>query len=338
MLFMAVDSLGLYLTQIGKIPLLTAAEEISLSRCVIAGLAIENTIPPGERSPQQKKIVRSGQRSRKRMLESNLRLVVTIAKKYSYFGMDLLDLIQEGTLGLNRAVEKFDPERGYKFSTYAYWWIRQSITRALDTQSRTIRVPLHLGELNNKVKKLVREYEAVHGCKPSNSYLMERLDVTEERLREVNMAFSSIIPLDKLAGQEDSDRSPLIELVVDESQTGAAEDFALVQDATVLQERYMACLNDRERYVIERYFGLKDDKPASLVEISREMPRCHTGAKGLSRERIRQIKETGLTKMRLDAGAINTVVIKLKAEAKIQTRQPMPYQGPPRQLNLRIPA
>ena len=335
---MAVDSLGAYLCEIGRIPLLSPSEEISLSRCVISGLQIENTVPPGERNGQQKRLVRVGQRSRKRMLEANLRLVVTIAKKYKYFGMDVLDLIQEGTLGLNRAVEKFDPERGYKFSTYAYWWIRQSITRALDTQSRTIRVPLHLGELNNKVKKITREFEAVNGCKPTPAFLIEQLDITEERLREVNTAFSPLVPLDKLAGGADSDRSPLLELVVDESQGTAAEDYSLRQDAEILNAKYMDCLDERERHVIDRYFGLTDGKPVSLQEIAKTMPRCHSGSKGVSRERIRQLKERALTKMRLEAGVINSVVIKLKAEATIQTKEPKVYTGPPRQLQLQIPA
>ena len=334
---MAIDSLGHYLTEIGRIPLLSPAEEISLAKSVGAGLAIEESIPPSERSGRQKKIVKAGQRSRKRMLEANLRLVVTIAKKYKYFGMDVLDLIQEGCLGLNRAVEKFDPGRGYKFSTYAYWWIRQSITRALDTQSRTIRVPLHLGELNNKIKKLVREHEAVHGRRPTNAYLSEALGVPEDRIREVNTAFSPLVPLDKLAGAEDSERSPLLELVVDHSQTDAAETFAQFQNAKEINEKLLSCLNERERFVIEHHFGLLNGKPATLADISKNMPRWQAGSKGVSRERVRQIKEKALTKMKLMAGTINTVQIKIPAEIQIRERVTV-YQGPPRQLALALTA
>ena len=333
---MAIDSLGRYLQEIGRIPLLSPAEEITLAKSVGAGLAIEESIPPGERTPHQKKIVKSGQRSRRRMLEANLRLVVTIAKKYKYFGMDVLDLIQEGTLGLNRAVEKFDASRGYKFSTYAYWWIRQSITRALDQQSRTIRVPLHLGELNNKIKKLIREYETLEGRKPSNAYLAKQLGIDEERIREVLTAFSPIVPLDRIAGQADGERSPLLELVIDFSQTDAAERFATYQDHREIMKELMSCLDERERYVLERVFGIVGE-PASLVEISKNIPRWHAGSKGVSRERVRQIKEKALTKMRLKAGTINTVQINIKAEVQIRERV-MAYQGPPRQLALRIPA
>ena len=322
------DSLGQYLNQIGKIPLLSAAEEIHLAKNVAAGLAVEETIPPGERTPQQKRIVRTGQRCRKRMLEANLRLVVTIAKKYRSFGMEILDLIQEGTIGLNRAVEKFDASRGYKFSTYAYWWIRQSITRCLDQQSRTIRAPLHLSELRFKWKKIVRNYQQENmGAMPDQRWVASELGVSYDRLQDMMDCFKPVVSLDRLCG-DDSERNPIIEVISDERETKAAENYAMVQEDLEKLVHYMNVLTDREKFVIDRHFGLTDQKPLTYAKIAELMPTWQRGSNVLSRERIRQIKERALVKMRLAAGEINSVAIKFKAQVEIQEF----YDGPPRQL------
>ena len=295
-----MDSLGDYLQAIGKIPLLTPAEEIVLARDVQVGLECELAVPPGERNALHKRQVRRGQKAKKRMIEANLRLVVSVAKKYVRFGLDMMDLIQEGSLGLSRAVEKFDPERGYKFSTYAYWWIRQAMTRALDTQSRTIRVPLHLSEIHMKIRRYTREMQNEHGRKPTYEELAEYCGRSTEQIREVIQAFTPISSLDKQAndGSSDSDRSCLVDLIPDEKNE-APTDYEL-EDTQRLNDMYLSRLTDREKEIIEMVYGLGTEKPMKLSEIGKTLINNHTG-KSVSRERVRQIKEAALRKMRFYA-------------------------------------
>ena len=305
-----MDSLGAYLRSIGRIPLLTAAEEIQLGRDIKNGLEIELQVPPGERDNKEKRTVIRGQRAKKRMMEANLRLVVSVAKKYMNFGMDLMDLIQEGSLGLNRAVEKFDPERGYKFSTYAYWWIRQSMTRALDTQSRTIRLPLHLSEIYGKIRKLTREMEITIGRKPTYEELAEHCGCTPDRIREVTTAFTPIASLNAVVGNE-SDRSALQDLIPAELEE-MINEYEL-SDPGLIDHYYMKPLNDREKLVIDLYYGLSKSEPMTLNQIAKEIPSTETG-KPVSRERVRQMKENALNKMRWQAAAAESAAEKRRAE------------------------
>ena len=294
-----MDTLGSYLQSIGRVPLLTPAEEIELGRKVADGLEIEVNIPPSERTPEQRREVRRSQKAKRRMIEGNLRLVVSVAKKYKMFGLDLMDLIQEGALGLNRAVEKFDPERGYKFSTYAYWWIRQAMTRALDTQSRSIRIPLHLTELHSKVRKLTRETEARTGRKPTYEELAGICGVSAERIREVASAFTPISSLNTIVGH-DSDRSPLQDLIPSPENNDVDED--LIAETVLINPVYMKHLSDRERLVIELSFGLTCEKELNLAAIAKhpDLINQETGGE-VSKERVRQIKANALNKMRFAA-------------------------------------
>ena len=294
-----MDSLGSYLHSIGKIPLLTASEEIVLGREVKAGLAIELEVPPGERTASQKRIVKRGQKAKKRMIEANLRLVVSVAKKYMRFGMEMMDLIQEGSLGLNRAVEKFDSERGYKFSTYAYWWIRQAMTRALDTQSRAIRLPLHLSEIHLKIRRRTREVENLEGRKPTYQELADYLGRPVQQIREVIQAFTPISSLDKQTPGED--RSAVVDLIAD-PRYGTPDDVEL-EDAAALNEVYLSRLNPRELEVVVLTFGIESGEPLSLSEVSRQIANANGSGKGVSRERIRQIRDNALMKMRYFAGS-----------------------------------
>lgn len=306
-----MDSLGSYLHSIGKIPLLTASEEIVLGREVKAGLAIELEVPPGARTASQKRIVKRGQKAKKRMIEANLRLVVSVAKKYMRFGMEMMDLIQEGSLGLNRAVEKFDSERGYKFSTYAYWWIRQAMTRALDTQSRSIRIPLHLGEIHMKIRRYTREVETKYGRKPSYQELADHLERPVEQIREVIQAFTPICSLDKKAPGED--KSSVVDLIPDHRY--GTPDAIELEDAALLNDSYLSLLNPREREIVELNFGLVDGIPMSMSDIGKRIINVDTG-KNVSRERVRQIKDNALKKMRFYAGMMDEKQLKNPAVAQ----------------------
>ena len=209
----SADSIGWYLSTIGRVPLLTPAEEIELAHHVQAGKQLQ-TLVDGELTARQKRQLRMGQRARDRMMAANLRLVVSVAKKYQNQGLDLLDLVQEGAIGLERAVDKFDPAMGYKFSTYAYWWIRQGMTRAIDNSARTIRLPIHISEKLSKMRRITRELSHRLGRQPNRLELAHAMGMRPEELEELMTQSAPCASLDAHARGEE-DRSTLGELIAD---------------------------------------------------------------------------------------------------------------------------
>ncbi len=281
---LSVDVLRLYLNQIGRVPLLTAEQEVELARAMEAGLfAAERLGQGGKIKPELRAdlqyIVREGERAKQHMLEANLRLVVSVAKKYAGRGMGLTDLIQEGNLGLIRAVEKFDYTKGFKFSTYATWWIRQALTRAMADQARTIRLPVHMVEQVNKIRRVERDLVVQLGRKPTAAEIAVEVDLTPERVEEIRSYNRDPASLDALIG-EDSDAS-LGDFIEDEHAVmpGEAAAFLLMREEL---SAVLASLTDRERRVMEMRYGLVDGQPRTLDDIGKDF--------NLTRERIRQIE------------------------------------------------
>ncbi len=292
----SADSVRAYLKQIGKVALLNAEEEVELAKRIEAGLygaeRLRQVEEAGEQLTTQMRrdlrwIVRDGERAKNHLLEANLRLVVSLAKRYTGRGMAFLDLIQEGNLGLIRAVEKFDYTKGYKFSTYATWWIRQAITRAMADQARTIRIPVHMVEVINKLGRIQRELLQDLGREPTPEELAKEMDITPEKVLEIQQYAREPISLDQTIGDEgDSQLGDFIE----DSEAVVAVDavsFTLLQDQL---QSVLATLSEREAGVVRLRFGLTDGQPRTLDEIGQVY--------GVTRERIRQIESKTMSKLR----------------------------------------
>ncbi|HET8657862.1 MAG TPA: RNA polymerase sigma factor [Micromonosporaceae bacterium] len=292
----SADSVRAYLKQIGKVPLLNAEQEVDLAKRIEAGLYASERLRAAE-DGEEKLIVqlrrdlewisRDGERAKNHLLEANLRLVVSLAKRYTGRGMAFLDLIQEGNLGLIRAVEKFDYTKGYKFSTYATWWIRQAITRAMADQARTIRIPVHMVEVINKLGRIQRELLQDLGREPTPEELAKEMDITPEKVLEIQQYAREPISLDQTIGDEgDSQLGDFIE----DSEAVVAVDavsFSLLQDQL---QQVLQTLSEREAGVVRLRFGLTDGQPRTLDEIGQVY--------GVTRERIRQIESKTMSKLR----------------------------------------
>ena len=290
------DPVRAYLKQIGKVPLLNAEEEVDLAKRIEAGLYAAEKLrlvdESGEPMSTQLRrdflwICRDGKRANNHLLEANLRLVVSIAKRYCGRGMAFLDLIQEGNLGLIRAVGKFDYVKGYKFSTYATWWIRQAITRAMADQARTIRIPVHMIEIINKLGHIKRELLQDLGREPTPEELAKEMDITPEKVLEIQQYARAPISLDQTIGDEGE--SQLGDFIEDSEAVVAVDavSFSLMQDQ--LQE-VLLTLSEREAGIVRLRFGLTDGRPRTLDEIGQVY--------GVTRERIRQIESKTMSKLR----------------------------------------
>jgi len=292
----SADSVRAYLKQIGKVPLLNAEQEVELAKRIEAGLYAAERLracDDGEEKLDRtferdlRWIGRDGERAKNHLLEANLRLVVSLAKRYTGRGMAFLDLIQEGNLGLIRAVEKFDYTKGYKFSTYATWWIRQAITRAMADQARTIRIPVHMVEVINKLGRIQRELLQDLGREPTPEELAKEMDITPEKVLEIQQYAREPISLDQTIGDEgDSQLGDFIE----DSEAVVAVDavsFSLLQDQL---QQVLQTLSEREAGVVRLRFGLTDGQPRTLDEIGQVY--------GVTRERIRQIESKTMSKLR----------------------------------------
>ncbi len=286
------DPVRMYLKEIGKIPLLTAAQEVTLAKRIEAGLhASEHLGNETELSVEEQAgldaVVTDGEMAKKHLTEANLRLVVSIAKRYVGRGMALLDLVQEGNLGLIRAVEKFDYTKGFKFSTYATWWIRQAITRAIADQARTIRIPVHMVETMNKVLRIQRQMLQELGREPTVDEIAARVELTPDRVRDIQRIALEPVSLETPVGEEDD--SSLGDFVEDPSAIAPATAAARALLTEAIEEA-LEELNDRERQVVRLRFGLDDGQVRTLEEVGKEF--------GVTRERIRQIESKTLAKLR----------------------------------------
>ncbi len=287
------DPVRNYLNEIGRTALLDAAQEVDLAKRIEAGVYAEYklTNPDTKLSSKQRgqlaEIRDDGYRAKAHMLEANLRLVVSVAKRYSNRGMSFLDVVQEGNLGLIRAVEKFDYAKGYKFSTYAMWWIRQAITRALADQARTIRLPVHVVEQLNKLGRLQRELHQKLGREPTPIELAAELDRTPEQIEEMLRNARQPVSLDNPVGDDEDTR--LGDLIEDSEAPGASDaiEYRTMIDTV---HRALEGLEPREARVLALRFGLAEGRPHTLDEIGRDV--------GLTRERIRQIEKEALAKLR----------------------------------------
>jgi RNA polymerase primary sigma factor len=287
------DLVRIYLREIGRVPLLTAHDEVELAKAIEAGLFAEEKLAggamargAGARTGELMLVAADGIAAKQRLIEANLRLVVSIAKRYIGRGMVFLDLIQEGNLGLIRAVEKFDYTKGYKFSTYATWWIRQAITRAIADQARTIRIPVHMVETINKMSRIQRQLHQDLGREPTPEEIGAEMGLQAERVVEIQRIAQEPVSLQSPIGEEDSDLGDFIE-DADAVVPMEAAAFLMLQDQL---DQVLDQLSIREQRIIQLRFGLMDGHPRTLEEVGREF--------GVTRERIRQIESKTLAKLR----------------------------------------
>ncbi|HLK01379.1 MAG TPA: RNA polymerase sigma factor RpoD [Streptosporangiaceae bacterium] len=296
------DLVRIYLREIGRVPLLTAEDEVELAKAIEAGLFAEDILEGGRlpagvaacgvAAGDLELLIRDGVRAKQKLIEANLRLVVSIAKRYIGRGLVFLDLIQEGNLGLIRAVEKFDYTRGYKFSTYATWWIRQAITRAIADQARTIRVPVHMVETINKLARIQRQMHQELGREATVDEIAAEMGLEPERVAEIQRIAQEPVSLQSPIGEEESDLGDFIE-DADAVVPMEAAAFIMLQDQL---ERVLCDLAEREQRIIQLRFGLTDGHPRTLEEVGREF--------GVTRERIRQIESKTLAKLRHPSRAV----------------------------------
>ena len=286
------DPVRMYLKEIGRVALLTAQEEVDLAKRIEAGLIAEAELDQSpqltdERAAKLRWIKRDGMMAKRHLVEANLRLVVSIAKRYVGRGMAFLDLIQEGNLGLIRAVEKFDYSKGFKFSTYATWWIRQAITRAIADQARTIRIPVHMVETINKLIRIQRQLLQDYGREPTADEIGVQMELSPEKVREIQKISQEPVSLETPVGEEED--SHLGDFIEDSEAPIPLEraSFKLLQEQL---ESVLHTLSEREKQVIEMRFGLKDGQPRTLEDVGKTF--------GVTRERIRQIESKTLSKLR----------------------------------------
>lgn len=310
-----VDMVRTYLQEIGKVPLLSHEQEIVFGKQVqmMMSLSAEKAILAetldreptweewaevvNENPADLKKLVYQGKRAKQKMIEANLRLVVAIAKKYQKRNMEFLDLIQEGSLGLERGVEKFDPTKGFKFSTYAYWWIRQAITRAIAQQARTIRLPIHITEKLNKIKKTQRELSQKLGRSPNQTEIARELDLEPAQIREYFSIARQPISLDvKVGDNQDTELSELLE------DNGLSPDKYITQESMRHDlHRLLDELTPQQQEVVRLRFGLDDGRELSLAKIGQRM--------SISRERVRQLEQQALAHLRKKRGSVKEYII-----------------------------
>ncbi len=287
------DPVRMYLKEIGRVSLLTAQEEVELAKRIESGVESSDRLEQGiskvsdEELRGLKHLQNDGAMAKRHLVEANLRLVVSIAKRYVGRGMAFLDLIQEGNLGLIRAVEKFDHEKGFKFSTYATWWIRQAITRAIADQARTIRIPVHMVETINKLARIQRQLLQDLGREPTAEEISEQMELPPEKVREIQKISQEPVSLETPIGEEED--SNLGDFIEDSDAVVPLEraSFKLLQEQL---ESVLHTLSDREKDVIRLRFGLVDGQPRTLEEVGRKF--------GVTRERIRQIESKTLSKLR----------------------------------------